>query len=289
MSREVHVRFCERPEVKVLRPTHPYIAIAAGFVYLAAILDAWSRRVVGYAISRSIDARLAIAALKAAIRARQPPRGCIHHSDRGSQYACLSQAARQPWVHRLDGSAREPLRQCQGRELHEDAEGRGRLFDGLRNVRGCHRRSSPLHRRGLQHTQTTLSARLLEPRAIRGPLRSANGQNCCLILSSPRGALQGVGNGHGTLFCWCIGHSPSKNCARATFEGILHHPLSQAASNKSHGRNLVPKDRRLNNTLRSWWRPKSQKTVVRPFYRTAPAAGLAGPQVCEAHIHAFAD
>ena len=65
-----------------------YIAIAAGFVYLAGILDAWSRRVVGYAIRRSIDARLAIAALKAAIRARQPPRGCIHHSDRGSQYAC---------------------------------------------------------------------------------------------------------------------------------------------------------------------------------------------------------
>lgn len=65
-----------------------YIAIATGFVYLAAILDAWSRRVVGYAISRSIDARLAIAALKAAIRSRQPPKGCIHHSDRGSQYAC---------------------------------------------------------------------------------------------------------------------------------------------------------------------------------------------------------
>jgi putative transposase len=64
-----------------------YIAIAAGFVYMAAILDAWSRRVVGYAISRSIDARLAAAALKAAIRARQPPKGCIHHSDRGSQYA----------------------------------------------------------------------------------------------------------------------------------------------------------------------------------------------------------
>ena len=64
-----------------------YIAIAAGFVDMAAILDAWSRRVVGYAISRSIDARLAVAALKAAIRARQPPKGCIHHSDRGSQYA----------------------------------------------------------------------------------------------------------------------------------------------------------------------------------------------------------
>jgi putative transposase len=51
-----------------------YIAIATGFVYLAAILDAWSRRVIGYAISRSIDARVAVAALKAAIRIRQPPR-----------------------------------------------------------------------------------------------------------------------------------------------------------------------------------------------------------------------
>jgi putative transposase len=64
-----------------------YVAIAISFVYLAVILDAWSRRVVGYAISRSIDARLAAAALKAAIDARNPPRGCVHHSDRGSQYA----------------------------------------------------------------------------------------------------------------------------------------------------------------------------------------------------------
>lgn len=64
-----------------------YIAIDTGFVYLAALLDAWSRRVVGYAISRSMDARLPLAALKAAIRSRHPPPGCIHHSDRGSQYA----------------------------------------------------------------------------------------------------------------------------------------------------------------------------------------------------------
>ena len=67
-----------------------YIAIATGFVYLAAILDAWSRRVIGYAISRSIDARLAMAALKAAINSRRPPPGCVHHSDRGSQYAAES-------------------------------------------------------------------------------------------------------------------------------------------------------------------------------------------------------
>jgi putative transposase len=64
-----------------------YVAITNSFVYLAVILDAWSRLVVGYAISRSIDARLAAAALKAAINSRNPPRGCVHHSDRGSQYA----------------------------------------------------------------------------------------------------------------------------------------------------------------------------------------------------------
>jgi putative transposase len=62
-----------------------YVAIASGFVYVAVILDAWSRRVVGYAIGRTLDARIAVAALKAAIERRGPPAGCVHHSDRGSQ------------------------------------------------------------------------------------------------------------------------------------------------------------------------------------------------------------
>ena len=64
-----------------------YIAILGGFVYLAAIMDAWSRRIVGYALGERIDARLTLAALDKAIGNRNPPHGCIHHSDRGSQYA----------------------------------------------------------------------------------------------------------------------------------------------------------------------------------------------------------
>ena len=64
-----------------------YISVPSGFVYLAVILDAWSRRVVGWALGRRIDADLALAALEAAIAAREPPPGCVHHSDRGSQYA----------------------------------------------------------------------------------------------------------------------------------------------------------------------------------------------------------
>jgi putative transposase len=63
-----------------------YIRILSGFVYLAVILDAWSRRVVGYAVARHMDVRLCLAALQAAITDRQPAAGCIHHSDRGSQY-----------------------------------------------------------------------------------------------------------------------------------------------------------------------------------------------------------
>jgi putative transposase len=64
-----------------------FVAIAAGFVYLAVILDAWSRRVVGYALGRTMEARLTVAALQAAIAARRPKPGCVHHSDRGVQYA----------------------------------------------------------------------------------------------------------------------------------------------------------------------------------------------------------
>jgi putative transposase len=62
-----------------------YVAITAGFVYVAVILDAWSRKVVGYAIGRSIDVRLTLAALRSAIEKRKPPPGCVHHTDRGSQ------------------------------------------------------------------------------------------------------------------------------------------------------------------------------------------------------------
>ena len=62
-----------------------YVAIVEGFAYVAVILDAWSRRAVGYAISRSIDVRLTLAALNAAIERRKQPPCCVHHSDRGSQ------------------------------------------------------------------------------------------------------------------------------------------------------------------------------------------------------------
>jgi transposase InsO family protein len=63
-----------------------YIRITRGFVYLAMIMDAYSRKIVGYALSENIDTRLALSALKAAIETRKPAAGCVHHSDQGIQY-----------------------------------------------------------------------------------------------------------------------------------------------------------------------------------------------------------
>ncbi len=89
-----------------------YVAIPGGFVYLAAILDAWSRKVVGYAISRSMDARIAVAALKAAIRNRSstkrlPPslRSRVAIRVRG-----VSRLAGSPRPDRLDEPPRQPVR-----------------------------------------------------------------------------------------------------------------------------------------------------------------------------------
>jgi putative transposase len=65
-----------------------YIRLKKEFVYLAVVLDAFSRKVVGWALDRTLAARLPIAALEQAIAQRQPPPGLVHHSDRGVQYAC---------------------------------------------------------------------------------------------------------------------------------------------------------------------------------------------------------
>src|SRR4051812_29305119 len=65
-----------------------YIRLETEFVYLAVILDAFSRRVVGWALDRTLEASLAITALRLALEQRQPPPGLVHHSDRGVQYAC---------------------------------------------------------------------------------------------------------------------------------------------------------------------------------------------------------
>lgn len=64
-----------------------YVATQQGWLYVALILDLWSRRVVGWSTGPSLRSCLVVAALQMALRHRQPPRGLLHHSDRGVQYA----------------------------------------------------------------------------------------------------------------------------------------------------------------------------------------------------------
>lgn len=66
-----------------------YIRLQQEFVYLAVILDAFSRKVLGWAVDRSMTTALTLTALRKAIAERQPPAGLVHHSDRGLQYASI--------------------------------------------------------------------------------------------------------------------------------------------------------------------------------------------------------
>jgi len=64
-----------------------YIRLEAEFVYLAVIIDAYSRRVIGWALEHTLEDDLSLAALRMALESRLPAPGWVHHSDRGSQYA----------------------------------------------------------------------------------------------------------------------------------------------------------------------------------------------------------
>jgi putative transposase len=85
-----------------------YIRLPSTFIYLACVLDAWSRRCVGWQLSRTIDTELTLAALDRAIVLRQPPAGLIHHSDRGVQYASTA------YIERLLGIGAEVSMSAKG-------------------------------------------------------------------------------------------------------------------------------------------------------------------------------
>jgi putative transposase len=80
------LKITERNQVWVADIT--YIRILTGFLYLAVVLDLFSRKVIGWALSEHIDAQLTLTALRVALDDRGSVEGCIHHSDRGVQYAC---------------------------------------------------------------------------------------------------------------------------------------------------------------------------------------------------------
>ena len=88
---EVHPNLAQHLELSDLNQLWvadlTYVRLEREFVYLAVVLDAYSRRVIGWALDRSLGAGVALAALEKALVSRQPQPGLVHHSDRGTQYA----------------------------------------------------------------------------------------------------------------------------------------------------------------------------------------------------------
>jgi transposase InsO family protein len=103
-----------------------YIPTWSGFLYLAMVLDVYSRRIVGWAMETHLRTELILAALNMAITQRRP-QAVIHHSDRGCQYTsyAFGKRCRGGRRHALDGIGRRCLRQRDGGELFRFARARG--------------------------------------------------------------------------------------------------------------------------------------------------------------------
>lgn len=129
MGRRHHPRV--KPEDRL------YVRLAETFVYLAVVIDAFSRRVVGWALDDHLEARLAVDALDQALAARDPPPGLIHHSDRGGEDASSEYAARldERSFQRSMSRPGNPYDNAKAEsfiKLHEDAQSRGSRRHGLR-------------------------------------------------------------------------------------------------------------------------------------------------------------
>lgn len=87
-----------------------YVKVRTGWLYVALVMDVWSRRIVGWAMGPRIDAALADDALRMAIASRRPPEGCVHHSDHGAQYVSLllSKTMREHGIRPSMGAVKSP-------------------------------------------------------------------------------------------------------------------------------------------------------------------------------------
>ena len=160
-----------------------YIRLRTEFVYLAVVLDAFSRRVIGWALGRTLEAELAVAALRMALIERQPSSGLVHHSDRGVQYASgdytqllkdhhirisMSRKAN-PWDNAACESFMKTLKseEVYRTEYHDLAQARSRIGEFLETIYNQKRLHSALDycppaefERGLQVKKDAASRRL---------------------------------------------------------------------------------------------------------------------------------
>ena len=152
-----------------------YIRLREEFVFLAAILDAFSRRVIGWALDRTLNDELTLTALRMALAQRAPLPGLVHHSDRGSQYASGDYTALlKPTSSHQHVAQGKPLGQRRLRVVHEDAEVRRGLPQRVsRSGRGP-RLDRRVPGKDLQPETPALGAGLRAARRVRSTTGGAN-------------------------------------------------------------------------------------------------------------------
>ena len=132
-----------------------YIRLQSEFVYLAVVIDAYSRRVIGWALDRTVEDDLPLAALRSALELRRPSPGWVHHSDRGSQYAAC-----ESWIKTL--KAEEVYRQ-EYRDLAEARASIAQFIDKVYNRKRLH--SALGYRPPVEFEQVLAASGRLEARA----------------------------------------------------------------------------------------------------------------------------
>jgi transposase InsO family protein len=154
-----------------------YIRLPTAFAYLACMLDACSRRCIGWKLARQIDTHLTLAALEMAIERRAPQVGLIHHSDRGVQYASAAYVGRLEEIGaRVSRSATgNPYDNAKAESFLADAQTRGGVSQGLPDVRRRPGQPRPVHRGCLHHQAAPLQPRLSAAGGVRSQPHPTNG------------------------------------------------------------------------------------------------------------------
>jgi putative transposase len=144
-----------------------YIRLEEEFVYLAVILDRFSRRVIGWALDRTIEDDLTLSALRMALEQRKPGPGLVHHSDRGSQYASneYTDLLKERGI-KISMSAKAIRGTTPLRVVHEDLEVRGGVAQRISRSGRGQAIDRPVLGTGLQRKAVALGFGLLPARRV---------------------------------------------------------------------------------------------------------------------------
>ncbi len=192
------------------------IRTRSGAVYLASLMDLFSRKIIGHALSRNPDTILALKCLEQALEHRRPQLGWIHHSDRGSVYTATEYVARV----RLAGGRMSMSRAATPTDNPHVESVFGYIKEGPRQgkpIREFHRSGDlhrPVHPRNLKSQTDALVIGVPLPRPVRSPVRRSGLKGVHKIQRTPRCRPSPRAEGEGSVGVFRKGAKSSLSCGR---------------------------------------------------------------------------